>query len=350
MLHKRDRHGSMRPSSQKSRTLFQYCYPEISNMEAVRFQLAYCLLRAFDLYGQNAPEAIHLEAFQDVDVKGNRRMEIAGAHIGNQYIQVKTSRKPWDWGKFSNSGIIQNFLHVWQAEPAAELLVVTDFRYEGALAELAKFCSGERFVLSGKLKRELQNLCDKAGCAGIAPEKLARRISFVQTTEEELSKRIMKAIVKHMKPVTAGPELHLSILMGRFLDWALKGKEVRADDLESIELSLRDATGSEDPLTDLIRVLDTEKLEAFVENSFADPDLDRGGLLAALTKRCLREPLGIVNRVAAALFTAGETTYYLQHKHLFDEAFEKLGEGAVSWLCSSTMPSAKSSAITYCRR
>ncbi len=116
--------------------LLEARYHGAVNIAGIRFQLMYSLLRTFDLYKPDAPAGIRLEGIEDLDVTRHRQIDLKGIAISNQYIQVKTSKHPWNWGKFASSDMLQNFLPTWEADPNATLLVVSNFGYEGLLAEL----------------------------------------------------------------------------------------------------------------------------------------------------------------------------------------------------------------------
>ena len=210
------------------------------NIAGIRFQLTYSLFRAFDLYQSDAPEAIQLEAIEDLDVHGHKRWELKKLTISNQFVQVKTSKAAWDWGQFNDSKIVQNFLPVWAAAPASELLVVTNFSYRAGLDEFAKYCNGERDTLSKKVMTKIQEIGKKAGQLSIDPLQLAKRIRFVRVSEQELTNQTQRLIVKHFDLVTPNAELYLSVLFARFLALAVERKEVRREDLERLRLFIQE--------------------------------------------------------------------------------------------------------------
>lgn len=210
------------------------------NIGGIRFQLMYSIFRSFDLYGPNAPDAIQLEAIEDLDVRGNKRWEIKRLIVSNQFVQIKTSKNPWDWGRFSSSGIVQNFLAVWISDPKAELLIVTNFSYKAGLDEFAKYCNGDRSSLSNKVKAKLQELCNKAGCPVVDPLQLAKRIRFTRMSENQLLDQINALIVKCFNLETTNADLYYSVLIAHFLDLAVKRKEVRRQDIENFRLSIQE--------------------------------------------------------------------------------------------------------------
>ena len=120
--------GEMRTSTQSQlEQLFESRYHGATNIGGIRFQLAYSVLCAFDLYGPDAPDTVQLEGIEDVDVNN---VTSRGLQEADQYIQVKTSKRAWTWSRFAASEIIERFMPVWSANPAAQLLIVTNFGYK----------------------------------------------------------------------------------------------------------------------------------------------------------------------------------------------------------------------------
>ena len=214
-------------------------YHGAANIAGIRYQIAYSLLRAFDLYQLASNARVRLEGIEDVDVSGSRKVEAPGFHIGSQYIQVKTSKHDWDWGRFAESKIISNFLPVWTVEPSAELLVVTNFGYAGKLAELVALCQGKK-VPSTKLKISLRTLCERAGYLNVDLTELLKRISFEHIPDDELQIRTLAAIVRCFDLQTSNSGLFLLVLMTKFLDLAVERREIHRSDLEGIRLFIQE--------------------------------------------------------------------------------------------------------------
>ena len=158
--------------------LFESRYHGAVNISGIKYQLTYAVYRAFDLFKPEPPDSVQLEGIEDVDIKSHKHIEFMGFNVSNEYVQVKTSKRAWDWGRFAGSGIIQKFLPVLSVDQASTLLVVTNFGYTGSLDEFVKFCKGDRKILSNKMYRNLHDLCKRAGYDDIDIEELIRHISF----------------------------------------------------------------------------------------------------------------------------------------------------------------------------
>ncbi len=226
--------------NQQLEELFQSRYHGAANIKGIRYQIAYSVLRAFDLYNNETNASIRLEGIEDVDVNGSRDIETNGFHLASQYVQVKTSKTDWDWGRFAQSKIIDNFLPVWSADPSARLLVVTNFGYAGKLAELVEVCQGRRRLPSTKLTNSLRTLCQRVGFAHVDLIELLNRVSFERMSDEELQSRIQAAIVRWFDLQTANSDLYLLALMTKFTDLAVARGEIRRSDMEAIRLFIQE--------------------------------------------------------------------------------------------------------------
>lgn len=226
--------------NQQLEELFQSRYHGAANIKGIRYQIAYSIHRAFDLYEAETNASISLEGIEDVDLNGSREIETSGFRVSSQYVQVKTSKTDWDWGRFAQSKIIDNFLPVWSADPSARLLVVTNFGYAGKLAELVEVCQGRRRLPSTKLTNSLRTLCLRVGFAHVDPIELLNRVSFERMSDEELQSRIQAAIVRWFDLQTANTDLYLLVLMTKFTDLAVERREIRRLDMEAIRLSIQE--------------------------------------------------------------------------------------------------------------
>ncbi|MEW5949055.1 MAG: hypothetical protein AB1711_06545 [Thermodesulfobacteriota bacterium] len=268
--------------------LFESRYHGAANISGIKYQLTYAVYRTFDLFKPDAPDSIQLEGIEDVDLKGHKHIEFTGFNVSNEYVQVKTSKKAWDWSRFARSGIIQNFLPVLSADQTATLLVVTNFGYTGALDEFVKFCKGDRNILSNKMNRNLHDLCRRAGYQGIDLKELIRHISFVRIIDEELMKKVTDAIITAFDLTTCNADLYFGVLMSNFIELASQRKEVRRVDLESIRLFVQEQInlGSKNPATQngWIERLKFEK-EEHPEDYYEGKNARLGHILADLDVR-----------------------------------------------------------------
>jgi hypothetical protein len=232
--------GSIMTAAHQIEHLLQSRYHGAVNISGIRFQIAYSVLRAFDLYAPEPPSSIRLEGLEDVDVNGRRHVQVRGFTVSNQYVQVKTSRTAWDWTRFAQSGIIGNFLPLWTIDSTAELLVVTNFSYTGKLSELVKFCNGERNTLSQRVSNDLTELCRRAGFENTNIMQMLKRVSFERISNEDLQARISATIVRCFGLQTSNGDLYQLVLTSKFLDTAVERGELRRSDLEAIRLFIQE--------------------------------------------------------------------------------------------------------------
>jgi hypothetical protein len=94
----------------------------------------------------------------------------------------------------------------------------------------------------------------------------------------------------------------------------------------------------EETMKELIQILDDENLSQFVASVFSDTEINQGELLEVLFERCKNDSLETITKIVEGLFSASERIYFLENKHLFDEAKEKLGSAGISILSMGVMP------------
>ena len=110
-----------------------------SNINGIRFQLLYSLVHVFDLYTDPIAEQIQFEGLEDIDLKG--------FHVGNIYIQVKSSKNDHGWAWLRCEKILDHFVEVFQLDPNARFVLATNFELKGQLQALIAFCNGQNTSL-----------------------------------------------------------------------------------------------------------------------------------------------------------------------------------------------------------
>lgn len=221
--------------------LLESRYHGATNIAGIRYQLVYSVLRAMDLLRENGPESIRLEGLEDLDVHGHREVDHFGIRLPREYVQVKTSKKAWDWGRFAGSNIVKNFLEVWVTDPSVRLLVATSFGYRDRLDELAKFCSGSRGSLSPGTRRDLVGVCRRAGYPNVDVDGFIRCLRFERISEDDLQQRVEQAVIRAFSLAQPIADLYSLVLIARFLQGAAKRESWQASDLQALRLSIEEA-------------------------------------------------------------------------------------------------------------
>ena len=200
--------------------LLESRYHGAANIAGIRYQLVYSVLRAMELLQKNGPETIRLEGLEDLDVQGRRQVEQFGIRLPNEYVQVKTSKRAWNWSRFADSNIVNSFLEIWLTDPSVRLLVATNFGYRDKLDELAKYCNGNRSSLSPGTRRDLAGLCRRAGYPNVDVEGFIRVLRFERIGEEDLRQRVEQAVIRAFDLAQPIADLYCLVLIARFLEGA----------------------------------------------------------------------------------------------------------------------------------
>ena len=226
--------------SNQIENLFQNRFHGAVNIRGIRFQILYSATRVFDLYKDNAPESVGLEAVEDIDIYGMKSLELNTIQISNQYIQVKTSVNSWHWSEFKRKKILENFLDAWKADKSAEFLVVTNFTFNSDLNQLAEFCNGSHQNFPNKIKNNIESIFKSKGFNESDIFPVLNRITFVYLTEEKLLVEIKKNIAKYFSLQTSNPDIYLLTIVSSLLDWAAERREIKKTDLEEIKLFVQE--------------------------------------------------------------------------------------------------------------
>jgi len=218
--------------NQKLNQLLQRRFGGATNIAGIRYQLLYSVLRAFDLYQADAPDAVVLEGIEDVDLQG--------LSLGNLYIQVKwsNSKQGLDWLK--QKKLLERFVEAYLIDPRAHFLVVTNFGFKGSLATFAQYCNKDRADLPGPLRKDLLRICQSAGLPQEALGQFLRRISFEQLSEEQVLRKARAAIIKHFDVAAGNEELYLMGLISEVADRATRRTSLSKEDPEAIKLRVQD--------------------------------------------------------------------------------------------------------------
>lgn len=230
----------MKPLPNQIESLFHNRFHGAVNIRGIRFQILYSAMRVFELYEDNSPESISLEAIEDIDINGKKTLELDTIQVSNQYVQVKTSINTWHWSNFKRSKIIENFLEAWKADNSAEFLVVTNFSFDSKLNQLAEFCNGSHQNFPNKIKNNIESIFRNEGFSENDIFPFFERVNFVYLTEDEIFIQLRRKIVKHFDLQTNNPDIYLLTLVSRLIDWAVERCEIRKKDLEEIKLFVQE--------------------------------------------------------------------------------------------------------------
>ncbi len=102
------------------------------NIKGIDFQIIYSLYKTLNLYDANCKySAIRFEGIEDVDLKGFT--------VEDNYIQVKTSNKPWNWAKIRDP--LRNFVEVILESPTSKFSLIVNFPIVKRIKELQNYSS-----------------------------------------------------------------------------------------------------------------------------------------------------------------------------------------------------------------
>lgn len=205
------------------------------NISGIRYQILYSILRAFDLYVEDDEGvSIRLEGIEDVDLLGLR--------LGDEYVQVKSSRDSWNWSKLKEP--IRGFLQVYRVEPRCRFVLAVDFELRkdiGRLTQLESLSPKER----SRVENKFRNLCHQVGAFTDETDGLASRLTIVSLPEKQIWEQLRPAVAEAFGLASEAVDTYISVLVAKFLDWAKNRKTVTRPDLDSVRAAVGEALARE---------------------------------------------------------------------------------------------------------
>lgn len=217
--------------------LFRDRFHGAVNIRGIRYQLRYSVLCAIGMLTEDSPVShVVLEGIEDIDVG------LKGFHAGIEYVQVKTSQKPWKWHQLKDP--VANFVKVHRANPKARFLLVFDFPLTGDLADLAGLPS-----LEPKRRKELTDrflsLCRQAGATDQEAGEMLARIRIETCGDEQLLDELRLRITEVFGLGSEVVDLYVSALTSRFIDWAKERRTVLAQDMARVHIDFQELQSEE---------------------------------------------------------------------------------------------------------
>jgi hypothetical protein len=205
------------------------------NIRGIRFQLLYSLLRSFELYDEDAHlDWMRLEGIEDVD--------LVGIHFESEYVQVKTSVKPWSWAKLREP--LSGFLAAHRANPNAKLTLAVNFPLRHEIAALVGFESLPPHE-QDRIARKFRNLMREIGASPGEEDSLRSRLAVVSIRDEALWNQLSSATADAFSLGTSAVDTYVLALTARFLEWASERKLLTRSDLEAVRIAIGEALSRE---------------------------------------------------------------------------------------------------------
>lgn len=225
-------------TSQELDDLFKNRWHGAVNIRGIRYQILYSLLRAFDLYkGENINSSIRLEGIEDVDF-----IDLVGFHSQNEYVQVKSADKSWDWNQLK--GPIEGFIQFSRTDSHCRFVLAVNFPLTKDIDRVSQI----EFLSSNERKRVENKFCKLCAQVGASPSEakdLLRRLVIVSVPEEQIWQQLKPTVTEAFGLGSEAVDTYISALVAKFLDWAKDRKTVTRSDLESVRAAVGEALGRE---------------------------------------------------------------------------------------------------------
>ncbi|MCG9892436.1 MAG: hypothetical protein MH252_15370 [Thermosynechococcaceae cyanobacterium MS004] len=197
------------------------------NIRGIRYQILYSLFRAFDLYNEeNETASLRLEGIEDVDFLG-----IRGFHYENEYVQVKSADKDWNWSQLK--GPLDGFLSVHRTDANCGFVLAVGFSLTGDIEKLTRLES----LLANERKRvenKFCKLCAQVGYSEAESNALLRKLTILSVPEEKIWQELQVIVAERFSLGSEAVETYIYTLVAKFLEWAKDRKTVTRLDLEDV--------------------------------------------------------------------------------------------------------------------
>ncbi len=204
------------------------------NIRGIRYQILYSIFRAFDLYTNDTNTlSIRLEGLEDVDV---------GLQLENEYVQVKTAGKPWNWSQLKDP--IKGFLQTYRLEPNSRFTLAVNFLLRHEIAHLAGWVTLPNKEKSN-IEKKFANLCKQVGGTVAEAQGLVSRLGIKSLTEEDLWSFLRPAVTEAFGLGSEAVDVYIEALTSRFLKWAVSRKTITRADLDEVRADVGEALSRE---------------------------------------------------------------------------------------------------------
>ncbi len=198
------------------------------NIKGIDFQIIYSLYKALNLYDANCKySAIRFEGIEDVDLKGFT--------VDDNYIQVKTSNKPWNWAKIRDP--FKNFAEIIPETENPQFTLIFNFITTKKIKELENY-STLSIKEQNRLIEETFKLCLKYKIKKETIELILNNLSIKSYSRNELINKIKQKITTLYNLNSDIVDFYFYALAYHCIEWSYNRITVTRSDLEKINISI----------------------------------------------------------------------------------------------------------------
>jgi len=194
-------------------------------VRAIRYQILYSAYCAFGLYEMDSGTSVRLEGIEDIDMLDLR--------LGDRYVQVKTSARPWHWSRLAEP--VQNFLEGLRANSSCRLVLAVDFPLHGDVAALSRYAAlGSKE--KAHIRKKFEKLCHGAGASAAESDALLTKLSIVSLPEHDLLNWLRRRVADAYGLATELTDTYVLVIVAKFLEWAKERRVVTKSDLGDLRV------------------------------------------------------------------------------------------------------------------
>jgi hypothetical protein len=211
-------------------TLLKNRFHGAVNIRGIRYQILYSVFHSFELYNNpHQNSSIRLEGIEDLDY--------LNIDSEDEYIQVKTADKPWNWAKLKEP--IGNYAEVLRVSNNCQFSLVVNFELQKdikQLAEIDSLSTGEQETI----KQKFYQLCNAINISEKEAEAILAKLEIIYISEADIWNKLRLEIANRFDLGSHVVDTYIFVLVSKFLNWAEKRASISRNNLEEVKVSIGD--------------------------------------------------------------------------------------------------------------
>jgi hypothetical protein len=221
--------------SQELNTIFKARWHGAINIRGIRFQILYSLLCALSLYDEeNLTASLCLEGIEDLD--------LVGFYKKDEFIQVKSSDKPWKWNQLKKP--LEGFLPVLRSDDSCNFVLAVNFSLTSDIERLSKLRSlpsEER----NRVEQKFNNLCAQVGYSKAESTILTHKLTILSVPESEIWQNLKIGFTENFGLGSEAVETYILTFVSKFLEWAKDRRSINRLALDNLRGTIGEALARE---------------------------------------------------------------------------------------------------------
>lgn len=211
-------------------------YHGASNISGIRYQILFSVLKSFDLYNPDLPDArIRLEGIEDVD--------LLGFQFGDRFIQAKNYKRNFTWSLLDEP--LNNFVQTYQTDSSCTFILVLGGPMSAELEIINNFPNINKRSLN-ILRTNLKVRCKEIKISFKDALEVTERLEVIPISELQILADLRQEVAQKFGLGTEAVDIYIYALVAKFLEWAQARKTISREDLDGVRANVGEKISSEE--------------------------------------------------------------------------------------------------------